>query len=72
MSEELFLLVNYLSTCHIYRIIEETQSSPAIVEEIAISFFSLLENILRTENLSTTSMVGNSPFLAELLFMAAD
>lgn len=28
-----------------------------MVEEIAVSFFSLLENILRTEHLSSTSMV---------------
>lgn len=38
-------------------IVEETQSSPVVIEEIAISFFSLLENILRAENLTTTSML---------------
>ncbi|XP_034538934.1 nuclear factor related to kappa-B-binding protein isoform X2 [Notolabrus celidotus] len=35
-------------------IVEESQSSPAMVEEIAVSFFSLLESILRAENLSST------------------
>ncbi|XP_068600571.1 nuclear factor related to kappa-B-binding protein [Brachionichthys hirsutus] len=38
-------------------IVEECQSSPVIVEEIAVSFFSLLENILRTETLSSTSVL---------------
>uniref|UniRef100_A0A8D3AJL9 Nuclear factor related to kappa-B-binding protein n=1 Tax=Scophthalmus maximus TaxID=52904 RepID=A0A8D3AJL9_SCOMX len=38
-------------------IVEECQSSPVTVEEIAISFFSLLENILRTENLASTSLL---------------
>ncbi|XP_030294669.1 nuclear factor related to kappa-B-binding protein [Sparus aurata] len=38
-------------------IVEECQSSPVMVEEIAVSFFSLLENILRTEHLSSTSML---------------
>ncbi|XP_040907751.1 nuclear factor related to kappa-B-binding protein isoform X2 [Toxotes jaculatrix] len=36
-------------------IVEECQSSPVTVEEIAVSFFSLLENILRAENLASTS-----------------
>uniref|UniRef100_A0A665UUX6 Nuclear factor related to kappa-B-binding protein n=1 Tax=Echeneis naucrates TaxID=173247 RepID=A0A665UUX6_ECHNA len=35
----------------------ECQSSPVAVEEIAISFFSLLENILRAENLASTLML---------------
>uniref|UniRef100_A0A665UUY1 DEUBAD domain-containing protein n=1 Tax=Echeneis naucrates TaxID=173247 RepID=A0A665UUY1_ECHNA len=38
-------------------IVEECQSSPVAVEEIAISFFSLLENILRAENLASTLML---------------
>ncbi|XP_023277341.1 nuclear factor related to kappa-B-binding protein [Seriola lalandi dorsalis] len=38
-------------------IVEECQSSPVTVEEIAVSFFSLLESILRTENLTSTSML---------------
>lgn len=38
---------------------EESQSSPATVEEIAASFFSLLETILRAENLASTSVVCN-------------
>lgn len=37
--------------------VEESQSSPAIVEEIAISFFSLLENILRAETIASTSVI---------------
>ncbi|XP_068188139.1 nuclear factor related to kappa-B-binding protein [Antennarius striatus] len=36
-------------------IVEECQNSPVIVEEIAVSFFSLLENILRAETHSSTS-----------------
>ncbi|KAM4620865.1 nuclear factor related to kappa-B-binding protein isoform 3-T3 [Polymixia lowei] len=36
---------------------EESQSSPAVIEEIAVSFFNLLENILRAENLSSTTML---------------
>ncbi|XP_046876511.1 nuclear factor related to kappa-B-binding protein isoform X1 [Hypomesus transpacificus] len=36
---------------------EEAQSSPVMVEEIAVSFFSLLENILRLECLASTSML---------------
>nr|XP_046266835.1 nuclear factor related to kappa-B-binding protein [Scatophagus argus] len=36
-------------------IVEECQSSPVLVEEIAVSFFNLLENILRAENFSSTS-----------------
>ncbi|KAK5858401.1 hypothetical protein PBY51_002544 [Eleginops maclovinus] len=38
-------------------IVEECQSSPAPVEEIAISFFSLLESILATESLTSTSVL---------------
>ncbi|KAI4813952.1 hypothetical protein KUCAC02_003170 [Chaenocephalus aceratus] len=38
-------------------IVEECQSSPAPVEEIAISFFSLLESILATESLTSTSLL---------------
>ncbi|XP_047463179.1 nuclear factor related to kappa-B-binding protein isoform X2 [Mugil cephalus] len=38
-------------------VVEECQSSPVTVEEIAVSFFSLLENILRAENLASTSML---------------
>ncbi|XP_028322584.1 nuclear factor related to kappa-B-binding protein [Gouania willdenowi] len=38
-------------------IVEEYQSSPVLVDEIAVSFFSLLENILRAECLCTTSML---------------
>ncbi|CAJ1064009.1 nuclear factor related to kappa-B-binding protein [Xyrichtys novacula] len=38
-------------------IVEESQSSPPIVEEIAVSFFSLLESILRAENLASTLML---------------
>ncbi|XP_028278120.1 nuclear factor related to kappa-B-binding protein [Parambassis ranga] len=38
-------------------IVEECQSSPVIVEEIAVSFFSLLENILRAEGLASTSVL---------------
>ncbi|KAF7670275.1 hypothetical protein LDENG_00299840 [Lucifuga dentata] len=38
-------------------IVEECQSSPVVVEEIAISFFSLLESVLRAETLSSTSML---------------
>uniref|UniRef100_A0A8C5CD18 Nuclear factor related to kappaB binding protein n=1 Tax=Gadus morhua TaxID=8049 RepID=A0A8C5CD18_GADMO len=39
------------------RVIEECQSSPAVVEEISISFFNLLESIMKTENLSSTSLL---------------
>ncbi|XP_051257125.1 nuclear factor related to kappa-B-binding protein isoform X1 [Dicentrarchus labrax] len=35
-------------------IVEESQSSPVAVEEIAVSFFNLMETILRAENLSST------------------
>ncbi|XP_074528568.1 nuclear factor related to kappa-B-binding protein isoform X2 [Halichoeres trimaculatus] len=35
-------------------IVEESQSSPTVVEEIAVSFFSLLESILRAETLAST------------------
>ncbi|XP_029304872.1 LOW QUALITY PROTEIN: nuclear factor related to kappa-B-binding protein [Cottoperca gobio] len=38
-------------------IVEESPSSPLPVEEIAISFFSLLESILGAENLTSTSML---------------
>ncbi|XP_060910797.1 nuclear factor related to kappa-B-binding protein [Labrus mixtus] len=38
-------------------IVEESQSSPPSVEEIAVSFFSLLESILRAENLTSTLML---------------
>ncbi|XP_056449781.1 nuclear factor related to kappa-B-binding protein isoform X2 [Gadus chalcogrammus] len=38
-------------------VIEECQSSPAVVEEISISFFNLLESIMKTENLSSTSLL---------------
>lgn len=38
-------------------IVEESQSSPAPVEEIAVSFFSLLESILRAESFTSTSML---------------
>uniref|UniRef100_UPI0037E86125 nuclear factor related to kappa-B-binding protein isoform X2 n=1 Tax=Semicossyphus pulcher TaxID=241346 RepID=UPI0037E86125 len=38
-------------------IVEESQSSPATVEEIAVSFFSLLESILRADILISTSML---------------
>ncbi|XP_034405554.1 nuclear factor related to kappa-B-binding protein isoform X3 [Cyclopterus lumpus] len=38
-------------------IVEECPSSPVPVEEIAISFFSLLESILRAENLTSTSLL---------------
>ncbi|XP_053297673.1 nuclear factor related to kappa-B-binding protein isoform X2 [Pleuronectes platessa] len=38
-------------------IVEECQSSPVAVEEIAVSFFSLLESILTTETLASTSML---------------
>lgn len=37
--------------------VEESQSSPVMVEEIAVSFFSLLETILRTEHLASTLML---------------
>ncbi|KAM6969841.1 nuclear factor related to kappa-B-binding protein [Aplochiton taeniatus] len=36
---------------------EESQNSPVVVEEIAVSFFNLLENILRVESLSSTTML---------------
>ncbi|XP_061904563.1 nuclear factor related to kappa-B-binding protein-like isoform X1 [Entelurus aequoreus] len=38
-------------------ILEEPQSSPVVVEELAISFFSLLETILRAEHLTSTSVL---------------
>lgn len=37
--------------------VEEGQASPVVVEEIAISFFSLLESILRAEVLTSTLMI---------------
>ncbi|XP_072302292.1 nuclear factor related to kappa-B-binding protein isoform X2 [Eucyclogobius newberryi] len=36
--------------------LDESQNSPVVVEEIAISFFSLLESILRTESLTTSGI----------------
>lgn len=39
------------------RAMEESQNSPDMVEEIAISFFHLLEDILRQENLASSSLV---------------
>ncbi|XP_063059199.1 nuclear factor related to kappa-B-binding protein isoform X2 [Engraulis encrasicolus] len=36
---------------------EGSISSPAVVEEIALSFFHLLENILRQENLATSALL---------------
>uniref|UniRef100_A0AAY5K0C2 DEUBAD domain-containing protein n=1 Tax=Esox lucius TaxID=8010 RepID=A0AAY5K0C2_ESOLU len=36
---------------------EEVQNSPVMVEEIAVSFFNLLENILRIEGLASTAML---------------
>ncbi|KAL0994040.1 hypothetical protein UPYG_G00117030 [Umbra pygmaea] len=36
---------------------EEVQNSPVAVEEIAVSFFNLLENILRLEGLTSTAML---------------
>ncbi|XP_019729115.1 nuclear factor related to kappa-B-binding protein [Hippocampus comes] len=38
-------------------ILEEPPSSPVVVEELAVSFFSLLETILRTEHLASTSLL---------------
>ncbi|KAK7926104.1 hypothetical protein WMY93_008414 [Mugilogobius chulae] len=35
---------------------EESQASPVVVEEIAISFFSILESILRAESLTTSGI----------------
>ncbi|XP_053187852.1 nuclear factor related to kappa-B-binding protein isoform X1 [Scomber japonicus] len=37
--------------------VEESQSSPVMVEEIAVSFFSLLETIVRAEQLTSTLMI---------------
>uniref|UniRef100_A0A3P8VPC7 Nuclear factor related to kappaB binding protein n=1 Tax=Cynoglossus semilaevis TaxID=244447 RepID=A0A3P8VPC7_CYNSE len=42
---------------------EEAQSSPLAVEEISVSFFSLLQNILRAEVLSTTSTLEEKVLL---------
>lgn len=39
------------------RTVEETQTSTVIVEEIAVSFFNLLESLLRADILSSTSVV---------------
>ncbi|XP_062393251.1 nuclear factor related to kappa-B-binding protein isoform X2 [Sardina pilchardus] len=36
---------------------EESQSSPAAVEEIAVSFFHLLESLLRQESLATSALL---------------
>ncbi|KAJ3590806.1 hypothetical protein NHX12_008754 [Muraenolepis orangiensis] len=38
-------------------VIEECQSSPAAVDEISVSFFNLLETVMKTENLSSTSLL---------------
>ncbi|XP_049597761.1 nuclear factor related to kappa-B-binding protein [Syngnathus scovelli] len=38
-------------------ILEEPPCSPVAVEELAVSFFSLLESILRTEHLASTSVL---------------
>nr|XP_020454369.1 nuclear factor related to kappa-B-binding protein [Monopterus albus] len=38
-------------------IVDESQGSPVTVEEIAVSFFSLLESILRTEKLASISLL---------------
>nr|XP_061801781.1 nuclear factor related to kappa-B-binding protein-like [Nerophis lumbriciformis] len=38
-------------------ILEEPPCSPVVIEELAVSFFSLLETILRTEHLTSTSML---------------
>ncbi|KAF6728904.1 Nuclear factor related to kappa-B-binding protein [Oryzias melastigma] len=38
-------------------VVEESQSSPGALEEIAASFFSLLESIFRTEGLASTLML---------------
>ena len=38
---------------------EEVQNSPVRVEEIAVSFFNLLENILKLDGLASTTMVFN-------------
>ncbi|XP_029029987.1 nuclear factor related to kappa-B-binding protein isoform X2 [Betta splendens] len=38
-------------------IVEEPQSSPSTIEEIAVSFFSLLESILRAETFASTSVI---------------
>lgn len=47
-----------VSSVH-YRAMEESQNSPDLVEEIAISFFHLLEEILRLDSL-TSSLVYSS------------
>ncbi|XP_052376873.1 nuclear factor related to kappa-B-binding protein isoform X3 [Oncorhynchus keta] len=36
---------------------EEVQNSPVMVEEIAVSFFNLLENILKLDGLASTTML---------------
>ncbi|XP_077597276.1 nuclear factor related to kappa-B-binding protein [Stigmatopora nigra] len=38
-------------------ILEEPPSSPVFIEELTVSFFSLLETILRTEHLASTSLL---------------
>ncbi|XP_061558669.1 nuclear factor related to kappa-B-binding protein isoform X1 [Phycodurus eques] len=38
-------------------ILEEPPSSPVVMEELAVSFFSLLETILRMEHLASTSLL---------------
>ncbi|XP_069569378.1 nuclear factor related to kappa-B-binding protein isoform X1 [Brachyistius frenatus] len=38
-------------------IVEECQSSPVTVEEIAVSFFGLMESIFRAESLASTSVL---------------
>ncbi|XP_077360742.1 nuclear factor related to kappa-B-binding protein [Festucalex cinctus] len=38
-------------------ILEEPPSTPIVVEELAVSFFSLLETILRTEHLASTALL---------------
>ncbi|XP_061660381.1 nuclear factor related to kappa-B-binding protein isoform X2 [Syngnathoides biaculeatus] len=38
-------------------ILEDPPSNPVVVEELAVSFFNLLETILRTEHLASTSLL---------------
>lgn len=70
LASEIHFHESYLTRSPVHRIVEETQSSPVVIEEIAICFFSLLENILRAENLSTTSTVRNRPVLVRLSVLA--
>ncbi|CAB1316008.1 unnamed protein product, partial [Coregonus sp. 'balchen'] len=42
---------------------EEVQNRPVMVEEIAVSFFNLLENILRLEGLASAAMVFTHAYL---------